>query len=81
MRGTMLWFNNDKDFGYITAEDGNRVAVRGSGFAGGVAPTGRCGGTEVTFEVSNGDGAPMAQNVALVPEASPRRARRRHGHR
>ncbi len=77
MRGKMLWFNEAKDLGYIATDDGDRVAVRGAGFASGAGPTGRCNGIEVDFRVSHSAGEPMAERVTLVPEVAPRRARRR----
>ena len=78
MRGTMLWFNDEKDLGYITTADGSRVAVHASGFVTGAGPTGRCGGTVVEFGVAeSADGEPTAHDVAFVPEVAPRRARRR----
>ena len=77
MRGTMLWFNDEKDLGYIDTEDGERVAVHGRGFASGAGPTGRCGGTVVEFVVSGSGAARTARDVTLVPEAEQRRARRR----
>jgi cold shock CspA family protein len=83
MRGTMLWFNEVKDFGFITTEAGERVSVHGTGFAGGVRPVGRCAGTLVEFQVrdgdGDGDGEPKAEDVTFVPEVAPRRARLRHG--
>ena len=81
MRGRMLWFNADKDRGQIDTEDGERLDVRGDGFASGAAPAGRCAGTPVTFAIAEGDERRIARDVAVVPEVAQRRARRRHGHR
>lgn len=79
MRGEMLWFNEDKDHGFISTEDGERLYVHGTGFERGEKPEGPCAGTAVEFRVTeNGDGR-QAVNVSVVPEVSPRRARRRHG--
>jgi cold shock CspA family protein len=78
MRGTMLWFNGEKDLGVIEAEDGERLSVHGAGFAPGAQPTGRCGGTPVAFSVVEGDER-KAVAVTLVTEVVPRRARRRRG--
>ena len=78
MRGTMLWFNADKDAGEIEAEDGERLTVLGSGFAGGTRPGPRCSGIPVTFSVAGDDGSRRAEEVALVPDAAGGRARRRH---
>ena len=77
MRGTMLWFNDEKDLGYIDTDDGERVPVHGQGFASGAGPTGRCGGTVVEFVVTGTGPARVAKDVTLVPEGDQRRARRR----
>lgn len=79
MRGTMIWFNEVKDFGYISTEEGERLYIHGSGFAGGVRPKGRCGGLPVSFQVTeNGEGR-KAEGASLVEGVPPPRARRRHG--
>jgi cold shock CspA family protein len=77
MRGTMLWFNETEDFGFISSEDGERVLVRGSGFVEG-RPQGRCGGRAVTFDVNADGPSRSAEQVVLVAELAPRRARLRH---
>src|SRR5437764_12784399 len=51
MRGTMLWFNETKQSGVITADAGERFAVEGEDFAGREPPRGRCRGTPVEFHV------------------------------
>jgi hypothetical protein len=80
MRGTMLWFNADKDHGRIETEDGERIPVTGAAFAAGARPTGeRCGGTLVEFRIA-GDPERHAVGVTRVVVADPRRARRRRGH-
>ena len=78
MRGTMLWFNEVEDFGFISSEDGEHVPVHGSAFVGGSRPKGRCAGRAVTFGLNLDEGEPKAEEVALVAEAAPRRARLRH---
>jgi hypothetical protein len=78
MRGTMLWFNGDKNRGLIEAEDGERFQVYGEGFAPGARPDGRCKGTVVAFRVVDGD-EPTAADVTPVPAVAANRARRRHG--
>src|SRR6266542_2202421 len=35
MQGTMLWFNEAEDFGFILTDEGERLSVLGEGFAGG----------------------------------------------
>jgi cold shock CspA family protein len=77
MLGTMLWFNDLKNLGVITTEDGERVPVHGTGFAEGERPKGRCAGAPVTFRITEQDER-TAEDVSFVPEAAPRRARMRH---
>jgi cold shock CspA family protein len=82
MQGTMLWFNEAEDFGFILTEEGERLSVLGEGFAGGARPKGRCAQTVVTFEVAESEGGRQAEDVAFVPEVAARRARiRRRGGR
>lgn len=81
MRGTMLWFNEEKDYGFISTEEGERLYVHGTGFTDGIRPKGRCAGLEVSFRVTqNGEGRKAEESV-LVEETAPRRARRHHGGR
>jgi 'Cold-shock' DNA-binding domain len=77
MQGEMLWFNEAKDHGFILTEEGERLAVAGSGFAGEERPVGRCARKIVSFEVDDSNDPRQAQNVVFVPEVAPRRARRR----
>lgn len=79
MRGTMLWFNETKDHGFISTEEGERLYVHGSDFSSG-PPTGPCAGMIVDFRVSDGEDGRRAVGVTIVPEVAPRRARlhRRH---
>ena len=82
--GEMVWFNNDKDFGFITTTTGERLHVAGRAFRNGSRPVGRCGGLQVTFLAIDGDGDEQrsADDVVFVDEAPSRRARsRRSGHR
>jgi cold shock CspA family protein len=79
MRGTMLWFNELKDYGLISTEDGERLSVHGSGFAGGTPPKGRCAGLAVSFQVVEQGGARTGAEVVLVQEIEGGRARLRHG--
>jgi cold shock CspA family protein len=79
MRGTMLWFNEEKDYGFISTEEGERLYVHGTGFVGGVPPKGRCAGLEVSFRVTEAEGVRKAEESSLVPHVAARRARRRHG--
>ncbi len=78
MRGTMIWFNEVKDLGFIQTEEGERLSVLGTGFAGGKRPEGRCADAVVSFDVAVTDAGREAQNVVFVTEVAPRRARLRH---
>jgi hypothetical protein len=78
MRGTMLWFNEMKDFGFIQTEEGERLSVLGTGFAEGKRPEGRCADAVVSFDVVVTEAGREAQNVVFVPDVAPRRARLRH---
>ena len=74
MRGTMLWFNEAKDFGALRTGDGDRVDVPGTAFLPGEKPVGRCAGKEIEFDELDG----AVTGVAFLPEPNPRRARLRH---
>jgi hypothetical protein len=78
MRGTMLWFNEVKDFGFIQTEEGERLSVLGTGFAEGKRPEGRCADAVVSFDVVVTEAGREAHNVVFVPDVAPRRARLRH---
>ncbi len=75
MRGTMLWFNETKDFGSIVTDEGERLSVQGSCFTGGKRPEGRCAGLAVTFEATGSESDRQAEDVELLPLAERRRAR------
>ena len=79
MRGTMLWFNEADDYGFISSVEGDQVAVHGSGFVDGLRPKGRCAGRAVTFSLTADEGEPKAEQVEFVPDVDSRRARLRHG--
>jgi cold shock CspA family protein len=77
MNGTMLWFNEEKGYGYIQTENDERLYVATSGFAAG-APAGRCAGKQVSFELGEEGGDPRAVGVAFPESGDVRRARPRH---
>jgi cold shock CspA family protein len=78
MRGTMVWFNEEKGHGYISTETGERLYVSQQGFAGGNAPKGRCAGLPVEFEIATNMEGREAVGSVLVVDPAPRRARRHH---
>jgi CspA family cold shock protein len=66
--GTVKWFNDQKGFGFITREDGEKdcfvhyTAIQGSGFKS------LREGEKVEFDVVQGDKGPAAENVRVVEE-------------
>jgi cold shock CspA family protein len=78
MRGTMVWFNEEKGHGYISTETGERLYVSQNGFLGGNAPKGRCAGLPVEFEVATEGEEREAVGSVLVEDPMPLRARRRY---
>lgn len=82
MRGTLLWFNQEKELGRIRLEDGEQLIVYRSGFQPGHVPSGRCAGTPVTFELATaGADEAHAVDVSVVEQVAQRRARVRSGSR
>jgi cold shock CspA family protein len=75
--GAMLWFHEEKGYGFIRTDDGERVYVERAGFVDGVAPIGRCAGLPVELRVVEQNGKQMAVDVSLVEAQPTRRARRR----
>jgi cold shock CspA family protein len=71
--GTMLWFNEEKDFGALRTADGDRVDVPGTAFLPGHKPLGRCAGRAVQFDQVEG----RVSALAFVEDLTPRRARLR----
>lgn len=65
MNGTVKWFNAEKGFGFITAEDGKDVFVHFSQIKKEGFKTLE-EGEKVTFEVVKGAKGPQAENVASV---------------
>ncbi|NRG47089.1 cold-shock protein [Bacillus sp. CRN 9] len=63
--GKVKWFNAEKGFGFIEAEDGNDVfvhftAITGEGFKSLEE------GQEVSFEIVEGNRGPQAANVVKL---------------
>ena len=77
VKGTMLWFDEAKDYGFVLTDEGERLRVDRDGFVDGAAPVGRCARRPVKLSVRERDGERIAVDVSLVAEESPRRARRR----
>jgi cold shock CspA family protein len=78
MRGKMIWFNNEKGYGFIRTDDEERLYVARSGFMPDHVPESRCAGREVTFERLSVEGDSRAVNVSFTPDGAPgRRARLR----
>lgn len=67
MKGTVKFFNENKGFGFIRAEDGKEVFVHLTGINAGVVLK---DGTAVTFDVEEGDRGAKAVNVAYDEDSS-----------
>jgi len=75
MRGTMVWFNEEKGHGYISTETGERLYVSEHGFLDGNAPKGRCAGLPVEFEIATSMNGRQAVGSVLIEDDPPLRAR------
>ena len=76
VKGAMLWFHEEKGYGFILTDDGARVYVDRDGFANG-APVGRCAGLPVELRLEERGDERVAVDVSVIPEQQTRRARRR----
>jgi CspA family cold shock protein len=65
LKGTVKWFNDDKGFGFISAEDGNDYFAHFSQINKEGFKTLQ-EGAEVTFEITQGDKGPQASNIETV---------------
>lgn len=66
-RGTVKWFNAQKGYGFITAEDGTDVFVHYSGISMDGFKT-LMEGQEVTYDVQNGPNGSQAVNVTVAQQ-------------
>lgn len=64
-KGTVKWFNNQKGYGFITAEDGKDVFVHFSGLNMEGFKTLE-DGAAVEFDITDGAKGPQAVNVEVV---------------
>lgn len=64
-KGTVKWFNNQKGYGFITAEDGRDVFVHFSGLNMEGFKTLE-EGASVEFDITDGAKGPQAVNVEVV---------------
>ena len=64
-KGTVKWFNNQKGYGFITAEDGKDVFVHFSGLNMEGFKTLE-EGAAVEFDITDGAKGPQADNVEVV---------------
>ena len=64
-RGTVKWFNDQKGFGFITAENGPDVFVHHSAITG-EGYKSLAEGDAVEFEIVEGEKGPKAANVSRV---------------
>ena len=65
IKGTVKWFNNQKGYGFITAEDGKDVFVHFSGLNMEGFKTLE-EGASVEFDITDGAKGPQAVNVEVV---------------
>ena len=64
-KGTVKWFNGDKGYGFIEAEEGEDVFVHFSAIIGSGYRT-LNEGDQVEFEIAEDQKGPRAENVQVV---------------
>lgn len=65
VNGTVKWFNTEKGFGFITAEDGNEIFVHFSAIqTDGFKKLEE--GQKVFFNIAEGQKGPQAENVTVL---------------
>ena len=64
-KGTVKWFNAEKGYGFITADDGTDIFVHYSAIHGEGFKT-LDEGQAVSFDVSQSDRGPQASNVVKL---------------
>ena len=72
--GTVKWFDTDKGFGFLAADDGGEVFVHASAVEPGIALK---PGAKVQFGVVDGRKGKQALSVTLLEQVSVTKARRR----
>ncbi len=65
--GKVKWFDADKGFGFITAEDGSQVFLHASVLPAGAKPP--SAGTRVEFSVADSRRGPQALSVQILQHA------------
>jgi len=63
VEGTVKFFNRMKSFGFINGDDGKDYFVHESGIEGGKTLN---EGDRVSFDITEGDRGPKAENVKLL---------------
>lgn len=65
MTGTVKWFNSEKGYGFITADDGKDVFAHYSQINSNGFKTLE-EGQKVTFDLAQGSKGPQAENIVII---------------